>query len=123
MPLTNPISKSECRNSAWPVAAPEKKRAPYVVPKSIPGAPGEVVSLFEAAKRLGLRERSLTNWTPLLVNLCKKGLIDVRYAAGDRVPCVRVADLRHIGALVERHINRPRMWPVKPRKSGRGTPS
>lgn len=71
-----------------------------------------VVSLYEASKRIGLRERAQINWTPMLLSLCQDGDIEVRRDPAG-VPCCRVADLERLGRLVARHLERRRRWGKK----------
>ena len=75
----------------------------------------EVISLWEAAKRIGLHSRGSgrpSNWTPFLAAICKRGFIDVR-RDDSKVPRIRSTDLEYIALLVQRHFERPRLYPTK----------
>jgi hypothetical protein len=72
----------------------------------------EVISLYEVSKRIGLRDRGKRDWTPFLKTLCLRAGIEVR--PDDRgVACCRHSDLGRIEVVVDRHFNRPRLWPKK----------
>jgi hypothetical protein len=64
-----------------------------------------VVSLFEVSKRVGLRRRGSSNWTPLLKALCSKGGIEVR-DDDSGVPCCLASSVPAIQDLVDRHFDR-----------------
>jgi hypothetical protein len=68
---------------------------------------GAVVTLHWVAKRIGLHEKSRSNWTPMLKMLCGQHGIDVRDDDCGVASC-RVADVPRIKAIVERHFKRPR---------------
>jgi hypothetical protein len=82
-----------------------------------PAQPPEVISLYQAAKRLGLRDRSKGNYTPLLANLAAREGCEIRRVPGD-APCMRAADLPRLGRALAAWLGRPRMWPRKPRRAG-----
>jgi hypothetical protein len=68
-----------------------------------------VISLHEAAKRLGLLARSRSNWTPTLRKVCADANIEIRDDPEDRTATMRAADLPRLRAATERHFGRRRI--------------
>ena len=111
--MAKPSGYQDAQGRPVSVATRAKKgQAPVNPPEQ---APTEVISLWEAAKRLGLHDRGTgrpSNWTPFLVALCRRGCLDVRYD-DNQIPLILSTTLDALGTLVQRHFGRQRMWPVK----------
>jgi hypothetical protein len=75
-----------------------------------------LISLYEAAKRLGLREQSRTNWTPHLREICRRGHIPIQTDEFG-VPCIDVGRLGALETEIIRYRSRPPAWPKKRPKS------
>jgi len=70
------------------------------------------VTLYEAARRIGLATNRKANYTAMLRSLCFEGRIEIRNVPGD-VECIRVADLPRLARIVRQYRARPRIWPTK----------
>jgi hypothetical protein len=68
-----------------------------------------VISLHEAAKRLGLLARSRSNWTPTLLKIAADIGLEIRHDPEDRTATMRSADLPRLRAATERHFRRRRI--------------
>lgn len=84
----------------------------------------EVITLYRAARLIPRLARHRSNWTPRLLKLCRaRGIGVVLDDAG--IPCCRMSDVPRIAETVERHFDRPRVWPDKIKAArtnrGRGT--
>lgn len=72
----------------------------------------EVITLYRAARLIPRLARYRSNWTPRLLKLCRaRGIGVVLDDAG--IPCCRMSDVPRIAETVERHFDRPRVWPRK----------
>lgn len=100
------VSRSESVRSGVPRER-SKPALPWAPSLDLSGCP-RVVTLHEAAKRIGLLKRSRTNWNARLLILCEQGNIDVR-GDDNGTPCIHSADLRKLAGLVAKHFNRPRL--------------
>jgi hypothetical protein len=87
------------------------------IPKPSPSRssdPGTgVITLHEAARRMGLLLRAKKSWTPFLLNLCSQKGIDVRRDPFG-VPCMRLSDLPILERAVRAHQNRKLPWAARP---------
>lgn len=75
----------------------------------------EVVSLYEAGKRIGLMEKSRRNYSDFLKPLCRKGGIEVRLDDAG-VACVRGSDVPALARLVQERLDRRWSLPARDRE-------
>lgn len=109
------------RCSPFPRTAVRTENAQTPARRDDPRAPMEssdgdaIISLYEAAKRLGLLAKSRSNWTPTLRKVAADIGLEIRFDPEDGTATMRAADLPRLRAATERHFDRRRIATGNPK--------